>query len=343
MEAFISSCWNNYLLNFRLTDSDIYFSEEYVGLYATSTECPMCLIVENNGKYMLFPFLRRGFFFNGKQYYDFETAYGYGGPVFNTEDEEFKKKSLRMLYQVFADNNYVAGFVRFHPLFSNYEYFDKIGRVLFDRKTIAIDLSLSENEIWMNEIHTKNRNVIKKAEKNGLEFIVDNEYHYYDEFVKLYNSTMDKLHADDFYYFPQEYYLLLKEKIKDSFLGIVKKENEILSAAIFLYHGIYGHYHLSGSKKEYLSLSPNNLMLFKAAMELKKRGVLLFHLGGGRTSEENDSLFCFKSRFSKSLYQFAIGKLIFNPIVYNTLCNSWERDNPEKVEQYGTFLLKYKY
>ena len=147
MEAFISSCWNNYLLNFRLTDTDIYFSEEYVGLYATSTECPMCLIVENNGKYMLFPFLRRGFFFNGKQYYDFETAYGYGGPVFNTEDEEFKKKSLRMLYQVFADNNYVAGFVRFHPLFSNYEYFDKIGRVLFDRKTIAIDLSLSENEI----------------------------------------------------------------------------------------------------------------------------------------------------------------------------------------------------
>ena len=332
MEAFISSCWNNYLLNFRLTDTDIYFSEEYVGLYATSTECPMCLIVENNGKYMLFPFLRRGFFFNGKQYYDF-----------NSEDEEFKKNSLRMLYQVFADNNYVAGFVRFHPLFSNYEYFDKIGRVLFDRKTIAIDLSLSENEIWMNEIHTKNRNVIKKAEKNGLEFIVDNEYHYYDEFVKLYNSTMDKLHADDFYYFPQEYNLLLKEKIKDSFLGIVKKENEILSAAIFLYHGIYGHYHLSGSKKEYLSLSPNNLMLFKAAMELKKRGVLLFHLGGGRTSEENDSLFCFKSRFSKSLYQFAIGMLIFNPIVYNTLCNSWERDNPEKVEQYGTFLLKYKY
>lgn len=307
MEAFISSCWNDYLLNFRLTDTDIYFSEEYVGLYATSTECPMCLIVENNGKYMLFPFLRRGFFFNGKQYYDFETAYGYGGPIFNTEDENFKKESLKMLYRVFADNNYVAGFVRFHPLFGNYEYFDEIGRVLFDRKTIAINLSLSENEIWMNEIHTKNRNVIKKAEKNGLEFIVDNEYHYYDEFVKLYDSTMDKLHADDFYYFPQEYYLSLKEKIADSFLGIVKKENEILSAAIFLYHGIYGHYHLSGSKKEYLSLSPNNLMLFKAAMELKKGESCFFTLEEGERLKKTILYFVLKVVFPKVCISLLLG------------------------------------
>lgn len=343
MNVFISEHWNDYLSKFPIGKFDIYFLEEYVTLYVTSEQQAMCLVVEDCEKYMLFPFLRRHFVFHGNVYYDFETAYGYGGPVYNTEDKEFQSNALSALYIKFVEENYIAGFVRFHPLLNNYIYFNQIGDVIFDRKTIAIDLSFSNDEIWLKEIHTKNRNVIKKGMKSGLEFIVDDEYHYLSQFIELYNATMDKLSASSFYYFDIEYYQTLKRNLSDSFLGVVKKGDDVLSAAIFMYHGPYAHYHLSGSDKNYLSFSPNNFMLYEAAKELKSRGAAFFHLGGGTTSDEGDSLFCFKSRFSRNSYNFFIGKLIFNSLVYGALCEEWIKANPEKAKYYEHYLLKYKY
>lgn len=343
MNVFISEHWNGYLSKFPIDKFDIYFLEEYVALYSSSNAQAMCLVVEDDWKCMLFPFLRRQFVFRGNVYYDFETAYGYGGPIYNTDDKEFQLNAVSSLYKEFAEKGYIAGFVRFHPFLNNYDYFDQIGDVIFDRKTIAIDLSFSIDEIWMKEIHTKNRNVIKKGIRNGLEFIVDDEFHYLPQFVELYDTTMDRLSASNFYYFNAEYYQALKENLRDSFLGVVKKDSEILSAAIFMYHGPYAHYHLSGSNKEYLSFSPNNFMLFEAAKELKCRGAKLFHLGGGTTSNDNDSLFCFKSHFSKHYYQFFISKLIFNSHIYDSLCAEWVKANPEKANRYGHLLLKYRY
>lgn len=343
MEFLFTENWNKYLDNFQPENKDIYFKKEYISLYKTDNEVPSCAVITDSENIMLFPFLKRSFEYKGKQYSDFETAYGYGGPIFNTKDCNFIEESVKLLYKKFVEYNYIAGFVRFHPLLNNYNSFNEIGTVILDRKTVAIDLTLSEEDIWMNEIHTKNRNVIKKAIKEDLKFVVDDKFEYLNRFIDLYNSTMNKLNADNFYYFKEDYYNNFIENINDSFLGVVLKKDKVISAAIFMYSGDYGHYHLSGSDKNYLKYSPNNFMLYKAALELKARNIKYFHLGGGTTSDENDSLFCFKNKFSKRLYQFAIGKLIFNDDIYKSLCEDWEKRWPEKTEHYKHYLLKYKY
>ena len=334
--------WDELLDTFRPAERDIYFREEYVRLYETETEKAVCSIVNDGEQTMLFPFLSRTFEYQGQTLHDFETAYGYGGPIWHQADEKFKSAALLMMVNEMKQQNYVAGFVRFHPLLANYESFS-VGRLIEDRKTVAINLSLEENEIWMQEIHTKNRNVIKKGEKSGLTFVVDNNYKYLPEFIRLYDATMDKLDAADFYYFKQHYYEEFDRTLPNSFLGVVFHEDKVVSAAIFMYEGEYGHYHLSGSDVTALKLSPNNYMLWHAALELKHRGVKVLHLGGGTTSAEDDSLFCFKSRFSKHTYQFCLGKLIFNELLYHDICSDWEVKNPDKVEHYKHFLLKYKY
>lgn len=337
--------WDWCLNAYNDVDKDIYFSQKYVSLYETDNEKAVCFVVNSDNNYMLFPFLRRKFEFEGEIIYDFETAYGYGGPIFNTSDSSFKREALQIMLDYFENNSYVAGFVRFHPLLLNATNCIENSRIkiIHDRKTVAIDLTLSENDIWMKEIHSKNRNVIKKAINNGLTFIVDDKFKYLDEFIEIYNSTMTKLSADNFYYFNYQYYQNIKERFHNSFLGIVKKDNLIIAAAIFFCEGIYGHYHLSGSRKDFLNLLPNNFMLYEAALELKKRGAKYFHLGGGTTSSPCDTLFCFKSKFSKSEYQFSIGKMIFNKNIYNRLCEYWELHNCNKIERYKYFLLKYKY
>jgi len=344
MQVELLSHWNNLLDTFPAEMQDMYFKEEYVRLYETEIEKAYCIVCRENKNILLLPLLRRTFTFADKNYYDFETAYGYGGPITNNTNERFRQQALIALKDFCSYNSFVAGFVRFHPLLQNQEYFESIGRVIADRKTVAIDLDQTMDEVWKNEIHSKNRNVIRKAEKAGCTFIVDDKYEYLREFINLYNSTMDKLSADEFYYFDNDYYNNLKRNITDSFIGCVKNnEGQIISAAIFMYCGLYGHYHLSGSDKSKLAISPNNFMLWNAAIELQKRGVKRFHLGGGTNGDEENSLFQFKHKFSKDTCQFCIGKLVFNQEQYAALCSDWESKNPDKADHYKHHLLKYKY
>ena len=335
--------WNQYLDLIPAEHQDLYFREEYVRLYETDKEKAYCFVYQDGDSIMLFPFLRREFQFKGNTYYDFETAYGYGGPISNDHSDTFITAALEAMSEKALSENFVCGFVRFHPLLENWDYFVKVGRLIMDRKTIAIDLSDGIEATWMNEIHTKNRNVIKKGEKNGLEFIVDEDFYYLTEFEDLYNSTMDKLEADGFYYFDPSYYNQLKNTIQNRFLGIVKHEGQVVAGAIFFYQLPYGHYHLAGSDKLALKLSPNNYLLWEAAKELTRRGVKHFHLGGGTDGSEENSLYQYKRKFSKHEYQFALGKMIFNPSLYEDICAEWAAANPEKADKMKNILLKYKY
>ncbi|MBD5390252.1 GNAT family N-acetyltransferase [bacterium] len=343
MEVEIRRHWNEQLESFAPLQKDIYFTEEYVKLYEAGAEAA-CFICKDGEKVILLPFLSRTFSFGGETYKDFETAYGYGGPICNCEDEAFLNKALGLFKDYCKAKGYVAGFVRFHPLLQNQIGFNLIGQVLAERKTVVMNLAQTIVDVWENEIHSKNRNAIRKAEKAGCRFIVDDKYEHLQDFIRLYDATMDKLSANEFYYFDDAYYTSLVKGVPDSFLGCVEDaEGKIISAAIFMYSGPYGHYHLSGSDKSQLALSPNNFMLWNAAVELQKRGVKRFHLGGGINNDEANSLFLFKKRFSKDTCQFYIGKLVFNEAVYDAICKAWEQRTPEKAERYRHHLLKYKY
>lgn len=339
----ITEHWNQYLASFAPEQKDIYYTEEYVRLYETETEHSLCYVYTENEKCFLMPFLSRKFTHKEVTYYDFETAYGYGGPIYNVDDELFIHNAWAAFMEYAKEKNYVCGFVRFHPVMNNVKGFEDFGKLYLDRKTIAIDLSGGIEATWKNEIHTKNRNVIKKGEKNGLRFIVDDKYEHLQEFIELYNSTMDKLSAEDFYYFQDSYYENLKHNIIDSFLGVVEHDGKIVAAAIFFYSLPYGHYHLAGSNRSALSLSPNNFLLWNAAKELAARGVQKFHLGGGTDGSEENSLYQYKRKFSKSEYQFSFGKLMFNQKVYDSVLEEWTAKNPEKAEKLKYILLKYKY
>lgn len=335
--------WNGYLDAIPARLQDLYFREEYVKLYETENEKACCFVYQDGGSVMLFPFLRRAFEYKGNTCFDFETAYGYGGPVSNDHNGEFMTAALQSMTDKAKEENYICGFTRFHPLLENWDCFEKVGRLIQDRKTIAIDLTGGIDAAWMNEIHTKNRNVIKKGEKNGLEFVVDNDFTYLKEFEELYNSTMDKLEADGFYYFAPMYYDQLKDTIQNRFLGIVKYEGQVVAGAVFFYQLPYGHYHLAGSDKSFLKLSPNNFLLWEAAKELTNRGVEHFHLGGGTDGSVENSLYQYKRRFSKHEYQFTLGKMIFNPTLYDDICADWAAAHPDKAEKMKNILLKYKY
>lgn len=92
------------------------------------------------------------------------------------------------------------------------------------------------------------------------------------------------------------------------------------------------HYHLSGSLREYRSLAPSNLLLYKTALWGCEQGFKTFHLGGGVGSGE-DPLYKFKAAFNRnSDNQFSIGKMTLDSEKYDYLTSLRKIDskfNPE--------------
>lgn len=349
MQFDIVDQWDDLLEIFPDEKKDIYFSEKYTQLYAHGESTALCAICIDNKNVMLMPYIRS----NICDYYDFETAYGYGGPITNTEESEWCRAAFSGMHDYLSENNYICGFTRFHPLIHNEQLFNTIAsehiydgsiRLLFDRNTVAIITSQSPDEIWTTQISSKNRNMIRKAEKNDLEYKAEYDFDSMKEFVDLYNSTMARLNAEEFYFFDDNYFERFKASfVGNAFLGTVRKDGKLICAALFMYSNLYGHYHLEGSDKDYTSLGANNYLLWKTACEMHELGIKEFHLGGGVSASHDDKLFKFKRVFSDTTKKFYIGKQIFNADKYYSICKEWTISNQDKIERYGNRLLKYRY
>lgn len=107
MVAFTET-WNHYLGLIPAELQDLYFREEYVRLYETESEKACCFVYQDGDSIMLFPFLRREFQFKANTYYDFETAYGYGGPVSNDHSDSFMTAALEAMVAKASSENYVS-------------------------------------------------------------------------------------------------------------------------------------------------------------------------------------------------------------------------------------------
>lgn len=263
--------------------------------------------------------------FEGKlekgEFFDFATPYGYGGWIIegeNTEDlfEEYEKWCFK--------NKIISEFVRFHPVVKNHTKVGAAYEVIALGETVAMDLE-SPEVIWSNII-SKNRNMIRKAQKNGIQIYSGRNPELFEEFRKIYNSTMDKDNATKYYYFGKEFYTSIIEDLPhNAQLFYAVLDEKIIAASIMLSENGYMNYHLSGSIKEYSNLAPTNLLLYQAALWGEANGCKSLYLGGGVGSGE-DSLFKFKKSFYRKddLPRFYIGKKILNKELYSELTSMRE-------------------
>jgi len=341
-ETMFTKKWNSLLDLFGEDKRDIYFTESYAALYEDESSKAECFVYKEGDNVLIFPYIKREIaLLSG--YYDFETPYGYGGPIANTDDVAFIERAFDAFSSAAGENKMVAGLIRFHPLLDNQAPFKVKSGVVFDRKTVAMDLTPEAEKIWEEQIHSKHRNSIRKAEKAGLLFTVDTDLSCMDIFMNMYKETMERLEVPSFYYFSRGYFEGMKALKGDAFFGIVSLGNKPIAGGLFFKHGIFGHYHLAGSLDEYKEYTPNNFLLYNTALYLKSKGVKLFHLGGGSDTDPDNKLYKFKRRFSDNERSFHIGKIVLNESVYKKVCDIWEEKFPEKKNKYKNFLLKYSY
>ncbi len=81
-------------------------------------------------------------------------------------------------------------------------------------------------------------------------------------------------------------------------------------------------YHLAGTSEEFIRETPMKLILDEARLIGNETSAISLHLGGGVGGSDDDSLFKFKSGFSKDFKQFSVWKYIVDEKVYDELSSN---------------------
>lgn len=315
--------WDSIVRSFP--NYDVYYLSGYVRAFQIHGDgAPYLLYYEADGLRAIYVYMKRRTAIEGV--FDSITPYGYGGVLFDGDVSEDKERAFWKEYlEKMREENIVDNFVRYHPVLANAVPMKALSPVIDLGKTVAMDLS-SPEVIWDN-IHSKNRNMIRKAEKNGIEIHHGKGLELFEEFRRIYNATMQKDNAEEYYYFGEAFYESIHNDLHDNyemFWAQLPDEGceggvRIIAMSIMIFANGRLNYHLSGSDIEYRNLAPSNLLLYKAALWGCEQGMKTFHLGGGVGSGE-DNLYKFKAAFNKvSDYQFSIGKEVFDPTMYDKL------------------------
>ncbi len=335
------SKWQNCLNNFDNVQKDIYFDYRYAKAYEKNGDgrVACAVFIGDNGMRLLYPFIiiKVPDYGLDLEYYDISSCYGYGGPLIDSYNLHDMNIFEIELHNWCLENNIVSEFIRYHPFLDNYDKFKKDIVVEKNRRTISVDLSASFKDIWEKSIASKNRNQIRKAEKSGVSI---RESMNITDFMDIYKQTMEKLEADEYFYFSDSYFRELSKLIPQNMIILeAVYEEKVIAAAMFMFMGDKMHYHLAGSLREYLKFCPNNLIISNAIKYGIDNGYKYLHLGGGLSDSDEDSLFKFKKSFSSDIKEFYIGKRIHDNIVYEFLINKWE----EKNKRAAMLFLQYEY
>lgn len=309
-------------------EHDVYYLSGYVKAFHIHGDGdPYLLYYEDNGLRVIYVYMRRKTALEGV--YDSVTPYGYGGVLFDGDTSEANRQAFWKAYvEKMKAEGIVDNFVRYHPVLANAVNMKFTDTVIDLGKTIAFDLE-SPKVIWDNII-SKNRNMIRKAEKNGITIEHGKGMDLLDQFTAIYNATMDKDHAEEYYYFKRPFYESIDRDLQDNYeMFYAMYEGRPIAMSIMIFANGRLNYHLSGSDIEYRNLAPSNLLLYKAALWGYEQGCKTFHLGGGVGSGE-DNLYKFKAAFNKnSDYQFSIGKEIFDQEKYDQLVAIRAQQDPD--------------
>ena len=255
--------------------------------------------------------------------FDCTSVYGYAGPISNLDiseiSEEFKTSFYKNLNSFFTEQNIVSVFSRVHPILNNGRLIEGLGEIVNLNKTIAINLKLTPEE-QRKQYRKSNKYEINKLKKNNFEVVEATTKEEQDEFIEIYYETMKKVEANDYYFFPKEYfYEFLNNNCFETKLLLAKKDGKITAGAIFTITDKIIQYHLAGTKQAYARDTPMKLILDKARLLGNELKLDYLHLGGGVGGSDEDPLFKFKSGFSKDTFQFRIWKYIVNQEKYDEL------------------------
>jgi hypothetical protein len=302
---------------------DLYHRPEYVYLEAQRQEAIAEAFIARDGEQLFFvPYLLRAcdilFPKESTGAWDVISPYGYPGILLSDAARDpFALEAIAALCDGLGRRGVCSAFMRMHPILC------RDLRALFPAgtcsdlsETVAIDLTLDETTLW-NQIRKGHRETIRKGHQNGFvaRFVPLAEV--LDEFIVVYEQTMNRVKAKKMYYFGRCYFAELA-KIRNVHCCVIESDAAIAAACLFFETDGIVQAHLGGTRTEFIQMSPFHMTLYHGSLWGKRRGNRWLHLGGG-LRDSDDKLLSFKRGFSPHRFQLQSVRIILDDSVYRRL------------------------
>lgn len=315
----ILSEWEHILKECNI--KDVQYTRKYASLYGK----PIMLYMKDNNDIAFLIIIVN------EQFSDFETPYGYGGFYSSTDSKAFLKAFFSSVIKFFSSRGLIAGIIRFSPLHPPPE---SIIDTLYIR-----DVAVLDTAGYPDLITAKCRNMIKRGMHNGMQYShYDNDADRHD-FINAYRTLMSHMNADPLLCFDNDYFHALFDMHSSHIIVCRDDKNRFRGGAVFLItEGGIAYYHLavhSGQRVPGMS----NVLLDMGINEAKAYNAHTMIMGGGVTSDENDSLLSFKLSFGSSSYPFYLGKIIVDKEAYREKIEHYDRFD----DIYKDYILRYRY
>jgi lipid II:glycine glycyltransferase (peptidoglycan interpeptide bridge formation enzyme) len=92
----------------------------------------------------------------------------------------------------------------------------------------------------------------------------------------------------------------------------------------------------------YNNLKGSDYIYYASIIHAAANGIDIINLGGGTSTNKDDSLFRFKKKFSNNYKEVYAGKKTIDAKAYNSIIEQWENRYPHLKEKYKNFFLKYR-
>lgn len=260
---------------------------------------------------------------DGKQWFDLTTPYGYGGPMVleSGSDKTSLVRSFEKAFSEYCEDHYIVSeFVRFHPIANNAVDFQTMYDIHLHNKTVGTNLRDFEDP-FAEEFSKSARKTVRRVLKEGLRYSIEKGLGSIEDFMTIYYETMNRNEAGEGYYFPESYFVHLRDNLADSLLtGRVLHKDKTIAMSLCFHTEDILHVHLSGTLNDYLYLSPAYLLRYAYVGWGKENGVRVIHHGGGTTGAPDDSLYLFKKKFGqRTEFSYYIGNKIWDNDMYSQL------------------------
>jgi hypothetical protein len=301
---------------FSMVGFDVYHTAGYNFLEGSGI--PFLLCFSSFGGRTVMPVVLR--FIDGVSFCDVTSVYGYGGPLSDVEKVSAAhaagfRDSLR---DFFDSRLVVSAFSRLHPLFGfQSDILRGLGEVSSCGTTVVIDLGLSERE-QLEQYSRSLRYFINRTRKAGRMTVRGySDSSEIDAFVQIYHETMLRVGAADRYFFDADYFHRFLE-LTPSELFLAFYDGRIVGGTLFTKCNGIIEIHLSGTRDGCLDLSPVKYIWNEIRRYGTEHGFRFMHMGGG-LGGRRDTLYDFKSQFSRISLPFSTWRYIHLPDVYRSL------------------------
>lgn len=304
--------WRNMVL------PDVYFGQGYTGAAALSEpdveEVLLLRRADQTGSIYLPLIVRR---IPDTELFDATSAYGYGGPWIEGEPST---RNFKSDYDSWAKSNrIVSTLLRFHPILSNAELFsdqmplEHIGPTTVWNTEPDRDLVAS-----MSKDHRKSW---RRATRAGIQVEVIDKPQNIEPFRKIYEQSMNRVNAKDFYHFPEAYWHALLGAKDIHLVQFDAHLNSRRQASVLAFaHAPFLHIHLSGTTDEGRTHGAAHVCRVAAAQWAQSNGLTLLHSGGGIGGEDS-TLLRWKQKFDPDspLLDYSIARLIHDQSAFESI------------------------